>query len=94
METTNIVTDAPNVGEHGQTKIDYYDLKLKYKNLKNEVGMLEKKKKVYEKHNVPTEDKEMLDNEITTKQNELQQAKTMYKEKKSQRMKEIFHRSA
>ena len=90
METAQVT----NMDERGQTKLEYYDLKMKYKNLKNEVFTLEKKKKIYNKHDVPMEEKESLNNEINVKHRDLEQAKALYKEKKSQRMREFFHRSA
>ncbi|KAL7717323.1 Uncharacterized protein QTN25_005142 [Entamoeba marina] len=75
--TTEQVT---NVGEHGQTKLNYYDTKMRYKNLKNEVHCLEKKKKVVLKEDIPAEEKESITNQLGSKQNELEQAKEFYYE--------------
>ncbi|KAL7716884.1 Uncharacterized protein QTN25_005837 [Entamoeba marina] len=83
-----------NVGEHGQTKLDYYDTKMRYKNLKNEVHFLEKKKKVVSKPDVPEEEKEHVKNQLGGKQNELEQAKVVYKQKRSDKRREMFHRSS
>ena len=82
-----------SVTEHSQTKLDYYDLKLQYKNLKNELHILEKKKKIYEKNDINDDERQQLNNEIDLKEQTLKHTKTLYKEKKSQKRKEMIHRT-
>ena len=81
------------VTEHSQTKLDYYDLKLQYKNLKNELQTLEKKKKIYEKNDINDDERQQLENEIDLKEQTLQHTKTLFKEKRTQKRKEMFHRT-
>ena len=82
-----------NVGEHAQTKLEYLDAKLLYRNLKNEVANLEKKRGVVEKHNVPAAEREAIVGQLTRKQTELEHAKETYKQRRNERMKDMFHRS-
>ena len=81
------------VSDHSQTKLDYYDLKLQYKNIKNELHTLHKKKKVYEKNDINDDERKQLENEIDLKEQTLQHTKTLFKEKKNQKRKEMFHRT-
>ena len=73
--------------------MEYYDSKLRYKNLKNEVHFLGKKNKVARKKDASVSEVEAIANVLDSRKRELDQAKNFYKERRNTRWKNMFHRS-